>query len=164
MRLPVHPGQGGADAALLGAIFLLWCGWCVLMAWDARHGGFAAMPIALQALGGLLLAGGMFGAWRALAANSYASVTVRLQQEREHRLVDTGAYAWVRHPMYGAMLPAFLGIPLLLGSWWGLAGVPGFVALLVLRTRREEALLIAGLPGYGDYMRRVRHRFIPGLW
>ena len=99
MRLPVHPGQGGADAALLGAIYLLWCGWCVLMAWDARHGGFAAMPIALQALGGLLLAGCMVGACLALAANSYASVTVRLQQERQHQLVDTGACAWVRHPM-----------------------------------------------------------------
>ena len=62
------------------------------------------------------------------------------------------------------MLPAFLGIPLLLGSWWGLAGVPGFIGLLVLRTRREEALLLAGLPGYADYMRRVPHRFVPGLW
>src|SRR5690349_14866139 len=63
MRPPVHPGQGGRDAALLGGIFLLWCLWCVLMGWDARRHGFAAMPAPLQVLGGLLLTLGLLGAW-----------------------------------------------------------------------------------------------------
>ena len=79
-------------------------------------------------------------------------------------MVSTGPYAWVRHPMYTGTILFFVGAPLLLGSWWGVAMSPLFVVLFAIRTRIEERALIAGLPEYADYTARVRYRLLPGLW
>jgi protein-S-isoprenylcysteine O-methyltransferase Ste14 len=96
--------------------------------------------------------------------NSFAIPVVKLQTERGHRVVSTGPYAWVRHPMYTGTILFFVGAPLLLGSWWGVAMSPLFVVLFAIRTRIEERALIAGLPEYADYTARVRYRLLPGLW
>jgi protein-S-isoprenylcysteine O-methyltransferase Ste14 len=89
---------------------------------------------------------------------------VRIQAERKQRVIDTGPYAFVRHPMYAAALLYLVGMPLLLGSWYGFLLVPVIVAGLAPRAVFEERLLERDLPGYADYMRRVRYRLIPGLW
>jgi len=70
----------------------------------------------------------------------------------------------VRHPLYAGALLFFLGAPLLLGSWYGLAAAPVMAAVLVARTVMEERTLASELPGYRDYMRRVRYRLIPLVW
>jgi protein-S-isoprenylcysteine O-methyltransferase Ste14 len=66
--------------------------------------------------------------------------------------------------MYSGTILFFVGVPLLLGSWWGVALSPLFVILFAVRSGIEERALIAGLPGYADYTRRVRYRLVPGLW
>jgi protein-S-isoprenylcysteine O-methyltransferase Ste14 len=66
--------------------------------------------------------------------------------------------------MYAAALPFFIGTPLLLGSWWGLATTPSLIALLMVRAVKEERTLADELPGYRDYARRVRYRLVPGIW
>ena len=124
----------------------------------------SAIPLFLQALGlAMYLASTAFIMW-VFRENSFAAPVVKVQTERGHRVIDTGPYAWVRHPMYGGVTLFFVGVPLLIGSWWGVAMAPLFVILFAIRARIEERALVAGLPGYADYMARVRYRLLPGIW
>ena len=101
---------------------------------------------------------------RGLKANSFASATLRVQEERGQTVISTGPYAVVRHPMYAYTLLLFIGIPLLLGSLWGLLGVALFLPLLIARVIGEEAMLMDGLPGYREYAAKVRFRLLPRVW
>jgi protein-S-isoprenylcysteine O-methyltransferase Ste14 len=75
-----------------------------------------------------------------------------------------GPYAFVRHPMYSGIMLFFVAVPLLLGSWCGVAIAPVFAILFAIRARIEERALVEGLPDYADYAARVRYRLVPGLW
>ena len=79
-------------------------------------------------------------------------------------MVSTGPYAHVRHPMYAGAVLFFIGTPLLLGSWWGLAAAPLIAAVMAVRAVLEERVLADELPGYRRYAARVRYRLIPGVW
>lgn len=116
-------------------------------------------------MGGLVLflASTLFTLW-VFRENSFAAPVVKLQAERAQRVISTGPYAYVRHPMYSGMILFFASVPLILGSTWGLGIAPLFLVLLALRIRIEERTLITGLPGYADYAARVRYRLLPGLW
>jgi protein-S-isoprenylcysteine O-methyltransferase Ste14 len=96
--------------------------------------------------------------------NSFAAPVVKVQAERGHHVIDTGPYAWVRHPMYSGVSLFFVGAPLLIGAWWGVAMAPLFFVLFAIRVRIEERTLMAGLSGYADYVSRVRYRLVPGIW
>ena len=89
---------------------------------------------------------------------------IRVQAERHQRVIETGPYALVRHPMYAFAILYLVGIPLLLGSWYGLRIVPLMIAGVALRAVLEERLLERELPGYAEYKRRVRYRLVPGVW
>jgi protein-S-isoprenylcysteine O-methyltransferase Ste14 len=160
------PRDTRADDVLLGgpAFLLLLPGTLIVCGFDARHGWSPPMPPALQwpALA-VFAAGYCFSLWAA-HTNRFFSTVVRIQHERGHHLVDTGPYAFVRHPGYAGPLIGHLALPIALGSLWGL--VPAIVggALLMLRADYEERRLAAELAGYADYMRRVRWRAFPGLW
>lgn len=97
-----------------------------------------------------------------LRENSYASRVIELHAGQ--RVIATGPYRHVRHPMYSAALLMFLAAPVALGSWWALLPAIALPFLLALRIRNEEEVLARGLPGYSEYMERVRHRVIPGVW
>jgi protein-S-isoprenylcysteine O-methyltransferase Ste14 len=137
--------------------------WFIAIGLDKRFHG-SDIPVALQALGFvmLLLSTGVI-MW-VMRENSFAAPVIKLQTERGHHVVSTGPYAWVRHPMYSGTVLFFIGMPLLLGSWWGVAMAPLFFVLFAVRSGIEERTLIAGLPGYADYAARVRYRLLPGLW
>ena len=94
--------------------------------------------------------------------NSYAAANVRVEQGQ--RVVDTGVYGLVRHPMYFGALFLIVGTPLALGSWWTLLLTPVFLLLLYFRIASEEKVLMRDLAGYADYQRKVRYRLIPFLW
>ncbi len=79
-------------------------------------------------------------------------------------MIDTGPYAWVRHPMYAAFVPWLPGAGLLLGSWWATAAAAIPILLLVVRTALEDACLARELEGYEAYRQRVRWRLVPGIW
>lgn len=163
----MHPmmqkGQPFADKVFMPVFGLAALIWFVAIGRDARLHAFH-FPLALQALGlaSVLISTG-FVMW-VMRANSFASPVIKLQTERGQRVVATGPYAFIRHPMYSGSVVFFIGAPLLLGSWWGLAMAPLFAALFAIRARIEERALIAGLPGYADYTKRVRYRLLPGLW
>jgi protein-S-isoprenylcysteine O-methyltransferase Ste14 len=89
---------------------------------------------------------------------------IKVQTARDHHVISTGPYAFVRHPMYSGVMLFFFGVPLLVGSWWGVAMAPLFAILFAVRAGIEERALVAGLPGYADYAARVRYRLLPGVW
>jgi protein-S-isoprenylcysteine O-methyltransferase Ste14 len=89
---------------------------------------------------------------------------VRIQEERGQRIITTGPYAFVRHPMYGGAIPFFLGTPLLLGLLDGQVFSPLLLALLAIRAVLEERGLAKHFPEYADYARRVPYRFLPHVW
>jgi len=163
----MHPmmqsNQPLADKIFMLAFGLVALSWFLVIGFDERMHA-SHVPTALQAMGlAMLLGSAGFMMW-VMHENSFAAPVVKLQTERDHRVVSTGPYAWVRHPMYSGSVLFFAGAPLLLGSWWGVAMLPLFTALFAIRTRIEERALIAGLPGYADYAARVRYRLLPGLW
>jgi protein-S-isoprenylcysteine O-methyltransferase Ste14 len=163
----MHPmmqsDQPPADKKFIVAFGFAALGWLVAIGLDQRIHG-TRVSFALQALGLTLLALS-FGiiVW-VMRENSFAAPVVKLQPDRGQRVVSTGPYAFVRHPMYSGTLLFFIGTPLLLGSWWGLALAPLFAVLFAIRSGIEERTLMAGLPGYGDYAACVRYRLVPGLW
>jgi protein-S-isoprenylcysteine O-methyltransferase Ste14 len=131
---------------------------------DAVRFGWAPLPAFLLWPGVLLqVLGGVPICW-AMVANRHLEATVRVQRDRDHRVVDSGPYAHVRHPMYLGMLLQYLGQPLLLGSTWALLPVAGVVLAMSARIVLEERTLRAELPGYVEYTARTRFRLLPGLW
>ena len=100
-----------------------------------------------------------------MVVNPHFEKTVRIQTDRDHRLIDTGPYRIVRHPGYlGTILSFILSAPLLLGSWWAFVPAAASTASLIVRTALEDRTLRTELAGYEDYARRVRYRLAPGIW
>jgi protein-S-isoprenylcysteine O-methyltransferase Ste14 len=163
MRPMMQAGQPRADKIFMMVFGVSALIWFIVMGLDARVAA-SDVPWTLQAIGLVMLISSTgFILW-VLLENSFAVPVVKVQAERGQRVVDTGPYAYVRHPMYGALVLFFIGTPLLLGSWWGVAMAPLFIVLFAIRTGIEERALAAELPGYTDYTTRVRSRLIPGVW
>lgn len=163
MRLTAREGQPRDDKYFMLLFVAIAVLWFVAMGLDRRFDGTNA-GVALIVLGlALYLASTALIMW-VFRTNSFAAPVVKVQTERHHQVVSTGPYALVRHPMYASIMLFFIGVPILLGSWWGLAFVPVFFVMFAIRTRIEERTLAAGLSGYADYAARVRYRLLPGLW
>lgn len=94
--------------------------------------------------------------------NAYLSRTVEVQENQ--KVIDTGLYGIVRHPMYAVTIWLFLSIPLVLGSWWSLLCFAPYVVVIVVRILNEEKVLEAGLEGYTEYKKRVKYRLLPFIW
>jgi len=105
----------------------------------------------------------MFVLW-AMASNPFFALTVRIQDERGHSVIHQGPYQFVRHPGYLGSILFSLLCPLVLGSTWAVIPALFSCILIVIRTRMEDATLIAELPGYGEYTAKVRWRLFPGIW
>ena len=95
--------------------------------------------------------------------NAFASKVLDIREDKGHKLIDTGSYAIVRHPMYTGFLLMFLGVPFLLGSWYTLIPAILFAILILTRIKFEEEMLIEGLPGYEEYKKRVKYKIIPKI-
>ena len=134
------------------------------MAADAARWRWSMMLQSVQWAGcGLLLAAFLFMYWT-MRTNSFAAPVVKIQKDRGQKVISTGPYAIVRHPLYFGALFYVAATSLVLGSWWGLATVPVLAVLLGMRIGVEEKVLRTGLEGYDDYARRVRWRLIPLIW
>lgn len=131
---------------------------------DERFHWSQPLPIGLQLTGLILvIAGYALGTW-AMLANRFFSAVVRIQTERGHHVVDSGPYAFVRHPGYTGNLIACLGFPLALSSLWAFVAVAVVAIVTVARTQLEDRTLQDELPGYVEFTRRTRFRLLPGLW
>lgn len=94
--------------------------------------------------------------------NAYLSRTVEVQKGQ--KVIDTGLYGIIRHPMYAVTLWLFISIPIVLGSFWSLICFLPYIPLFVIRIKNEEKVLENGLEGYTEYKKRVRYRLIPFVW
>jgi protein-S-isoprenylcysteine O-methyltransferase Ste14 len=128
---------------------------------DVRF-GWSLMTWQVSIIGDALVALSFYIFYLVSKVNTYAAANVRVEEGQ--KVVSDGMYGYVRHPMYFGALFLFIGTPLALGSWWTLAFVPVFLPLLIARILNEEQVLERGLPGYGEYRHRVRHRLIPWVW
>jgi protein-S-isoprenylcysteine O-methyltransferase Ste14 len=164
MKPLIQREQKPWDRRLMAVFLFLWCAWFVVMSLDAARFAWSDVPPWLQALGAVAVAISMYIMFLIMRANSFAVPVVKIQAERGHRVISEGPYAIVRHPMYSGTLLLIAGIPLLLGSWWGLAVAPVIILLFSIRAVMEERTLMAELPGYADYAARVRYRLVPYVW
>lgn len=149
--------QKAVIAVLFAACIVL----IVLPPLDVRF-GWSAMPWRISIMGDALVVFSFYIFYLVAKVNTYAAANVRV--EAAQKVISTGAYAVVRHPMYLGALFLFMGTPLALGSWWTLLLFPIFIVALVVRISNEENVLVRDLPGYADYTHEVRYRLIPGLW
>lgn len=155
--------QPAADKKFMLTFVAVMLIWLAAIGLD-RRAHASDVPLVLQALGlAMYLLSTAFIMW-VFRENSFAAPVVKVQAERHHRVISSGPYAFVRHPMYSGIMLFFVGVPLLLGSWWGVAITPVFAVLFAIRARIEERALVEGLPDYADYAARVRYRLVPGLW
>jgi protein-S-isoprenylcysteine O-methyltransferase Ste14 len=139
----------------------------VLLIVSALDGGryvWSAVPLGVQMIGWILLVVAGVMVWHVMMTNAYLSSCARLQEDRGQVVIQEGAYRHIRHPMYLGIIVGFLGIPLVLSSWWAMIPSVVIVGLFVYRTYREDQMLIGGLAGYAEYTDRVRYRLLPGIW
>lgn len=133
----------------------------LLSGFDHRF-GWTHVPWAAVATADLLILLGYALIAAVFRANSYASRVVEVEQGQ--RVIATGPYAIVRHPMYVGALVMYLSTPVALGSWWAVIPALPLVPIMVARIRNEEKVLAEGLMGYRDYMQTTRYRLLPGVW
>ena len=164
MGSPVHRNQPAADKMLLIALLFFMFAWFVLMGLDAKRFAWSSVPALMQVLGALITLWSIWFCYRTMRENSFAAPVIKLQQERGQRVISTGPYAFVRHPMYFGAAFYFIGAALLLGSWLGVIFAFILIGLLCIRIPIEEKVLRAGLVGYDEYAAHVRYRLIRHVW
>jgi protein-S-isoprenylcysteine O-methyltransferase Ste14 len=159
-------GQGtkGWDRVMLSVLLASYVVTLIVAALDDGRFHWAPAPPSAILAGYVLLLAGVFGTGWAQSVNRYFEPSVRIQSDRDHHVITTGPYAYVRHPGYifGSILT--FGLTLALGSLWALLPAALVVVVLAIRTRLEDETLQRELPGYAAYALRVRDRWIPGVW
>ena len=157
----------GKDKDPLGTpvVGFLWMSQFLIACMDVGHWHrFDNVPVAVQLVALIL----MIAAWSmvlwTMLTNMYFSSAIRLQEDRGQTIIDTGPYAWMRHPGYAFSVVGFITEGIALGSWLTILPALLIVAHLAYRTHLEEIMLQPGLAGYSEYSKRVRYKWIPGLW
>ena len=147
---------------LISALFMLgFVGFVALPAFDHRFGWSPVAPV-VSVMAGAMIVLSFVLFFVVMQSNSYAASTIRVEEGQP--VVSTGPYAYVRHPMYSGALLLLLAMPLALGSWCSVFLVVPFFPVLVWRILDEEKFLRKDLPGYAEYMQRVRYRLVPWVW
>jgi protein-S-isoprenylcysteine O-methyltransferase Ste14 len=136
-------------------------GLVVLPVLDHRF-AWSRMPPYVALAGDMLVALGFLAIVFVFRENTFSSSTIKISPGQ--KVISTGPYALVRHPMYAGALVMLVGIPISLGSWWGLLALAAMLPVLIWRLLDEEHFLTRNLPGYAEYMKRVQYRLIPLVW
>jgi len=127
-----------------------------------RRFGWSELPVAVVVAGDALVAIGFWLIFRVYRENTFTSATIEIAENQ--KVVSTGPYAIVRHPMYASASLYLLGTPLALGSYWGFIPIVLVIPFLIWRLFDEERFLVKNLPGYAEYREWVRYRLIPFVW
>lgn len=152
------------DMAIIAITLLAWLSIMPIAALDDARFGWAPQPVWVQLVGYVLLIAGFMGVTWAQSVNRHFETTIRIQTDRAHAVIDTGPYAFIRHPGYAFAIPMSAGMALSLGSLFALIPVAVIAVVLAIRTLAEDGELKANLPGYTEYAARVKQRWMPGVW
>ena len=147
--------------AVISISLIMFLGGFIVSALDYRF-GWSDMPLAVVVIAAVVLLLSYAGYAEVMRENAYLSRTVEVQENQ--KVIDTGLYGIVRHPMYMVTTFLFLAIPLVLGSYIGFAIFLIYPVLLVKRIKNEEEVLEKGLQGYSEYKKKVKCRMIPFIW
>jgi protein-S-isoprenylcysteine O-methyltransferase Ste14 len=146
---------------IMGVVSILYVALIVVPAFAFAR-DLATIPAAVSIVGLVLIAAGFLAIVFVFRENPFAASTIQIAAGE--RVVSTGPYAIVRHPMYAGALLYLIGTPLALGSWWGFAPLVAMIPFLIWRLLDEERFLTQNLAGYGEYIGMVRWRLVPGLF
>jgi len=146
---------------VIGFSAIMFFGGFILSALDFRF-GWSNVPKGVTITAALLLLAGYGLYMEVMRENAYLSRTVEVQENK--KVIDTGLYGIVRHPMYAATVLLFLSIPLVLGAWIGFIIFSNYPFLLIKRIQNEEKVLEEGLEGYKQYKEKVKYKMIPFAW
>ena len=147
-----------AVLALSGLMFLA----AFVLAGLNYHFGWFVLPAWVSIAAAVVFLGGYALYAEVMRENAYLSRTVEVQEDQ--KVIDTGLYGVVRHPMYLSTLLLFLSMPLVLGSLFSFGVMLFYIPLIAKRIKNEEQVLLEGLPGYADYRKKVKYKVIPFLW
>ena len=152
-----EPAQKIIVFFLFGAFVAL----LILPPLDVRF-GWSRVPWYVSIFGDVLFVFSFYIFYLVSKVNTYAAGNVRVEEGQ--KVISTGMYGFVRHPMYSGALVLIIGTALALGSWWSLLLIPLFLPILYFRIANEEKVLARDLPGYTEYMSKVRYRLMPRIW
>jgi protein-S-isoprenylcysteine O-methyltransferase Ste14 len=153
--------QSPAQRIIISVAILADLGLLIFCGFDHRF-GWSPVPVYVSLVGDVLVALGLLIDLFVFRENSYGASNI--QTFEGQKVISTGLYALVRHPMYTGVLIMVIGVPLALDSWWGLVIIALVVPVLAWRILDEEKLLEKDLPGYEGYEQKVRYRLVPYLW
>jgi protein-S-isoprenylcysteine O-methyltransferase Ste14 len=162
-RMKIGPvaEQRGAQKIISALFTLGFAAFVVLPAFDHRFGWSPVAPV-VSVIADAVIALSFVLFFLVMKSNSYAASTIQVEEGQS--VASTGPYVHVRHPMYSGALLLVAAMPLALGSWLGVLLIVPFFPVLVWRILDEEKLLEKNLPGYAEYMQRVRYRLVPRMW
>lgn len=146
---------------VVGFSALIFLGAFILAGFDYRF-GWSEIPVAVIIIASIILLIGYGMYAEVMRENAYLSRTVEVQENQ--KVIDTGLYGVIRHPMYTATILLFLAIPIVLGSIWAFLIMLVYPILIIMRIGNEEKVLEEGLDGYMEYKQRVRYRLLPFIW
>jgi protein-S-isoprenylcysteine O-methyltransferase Ste14 len=146
---------------IVSLVYVAFFAFLILPVLDYRL-NLSRVPAWVSLVGNAIIILSFLAIFSVVRTNTWAASNVRV--EAGQQVVDTGPYAHVRHPMYAAAIWLFVGMPLALGSWWTIVLVIPFIPVLLWRLLNEEKILTRDLPGYSEYMQRVKYRLVPHVW
>ena len=153
--------QERSQKIIVSLVFVAFLASIALPVLDHRF-SLSRVPAWVSVVGNAIIVFSFLAIFWVVKTNSWAASNIRV--EAEQKVIDTGPYAYIRHPMYAAAIWLFVGMPLALGSWWSIALLVALLRVLLWRLLDEERILARDLPGYTDYMRRVKCRLVPLVW
>jgi protein-S-isoprenylcysteine O-methyltransferase Ste14 len=164
-RRPNAENQKAWDKVLILVIFVIAIAWLVIIPLDAERFQWSPeFPLWLKILGGLLLIPALYFLVKPAIDNTFLSAMVRVQSERKQRVITTGTYGFVRHPLYLGAALMMLGMPLMVGSVYGFVLSVVGTFIVAGRILGEEKMMIEELEGYEDYKKKVKYRLFPYIW
>ena len=152
------------DRVVMGIYSVILVVLLIISALDGGRYVWSVVPLGVQMIGWILLVVAGVFVWQVMMTNAYLSSWARIQNDRGQEVVQEGIYQHIRHPMYLGIIVGFMGIPLVLSSWWSMIPSVVIVGLFVYRTYGEDRMLIDGLAGYAEYTKKVKYRLLPGIW